>query len=147
MDILAGLTTFHSFWRYAVLIAAVIALVVSLGGWLGPLTQRLVLQPTVRRAGSLYIIVLDIQALIGIILYVGNAWWGVPLADAYTRFIRAEHPAMMLLAVIAAHAGMVIARKRLLPASAARTVAIAVIVSLVLVLIGIPGVVRGARGG
>ena len=30
MDILASLVTFHSFWRYAVLIAAVLALVVAL---------------------------------------------------------------------------------------------------------------------
>jgi hypothetical protein len=137
VDILTGLTTFHSFWRYAVLIAAVIALVVSLGGWLGPLTQRLMLQPVVRRAGSLYIIALDVQALVGIILWVGKGWYGIP------GFFRAEHPATMLLAVIAAHVAMVIARKRPLPASAARVVAIGVLVSLVLVLIGIPGIVRG----
>ena len=47
------------------------------------------------------------------------------------------------LAVIAAHAGMVLAKRSLLPVNAARAVALAVTISLVLVLVGIPGIVRG----
>lgn len=137
MDILAGLVTFHSYWRYAVLVAAVIALVVALGGWLGPLTQRLLLQPVVRRAGLLYIIALDLQVLVGVVLWLGKGWYAAP------GFFRAEHPATMLLAVIAAHVGQVLAKKARMPASAARAVAIAVAISFVLVLIGIPGIVRG----
>jgi hypothetical protein len=137
VDILVPLVTFHSFWRYAVLIAAVLALVVSLGGWLGPLTQRVLLQPVVRRAGSLYIIVLDVQVLVGIILWIGKGWYAAP------GFFRAEHPATMLLAMIAAHVGLVMAKRHRLPMGAARAVAIGVALSLVLVLVGIPGVVRG----
>ena len=134
MDILV---TFHSFWRYAVLIAAVLALVVALGGWLGPQAQRALLQPVVRRAGSMYIIVLDIQVLVGIILWIGKGWYAAP------GFFRAEHPATMLLAMIAAHVGLVMAKRQRQPMGAARAIAIGVVVSLVLVLIGIPGVVRG----
>jgi hypothetical protein len=137
VEIVAGLVTFHSFWRYAVLIAAVIALVVAFAGWIGPLSQRMHLQPVVRRAGSLYIIAIDVQALVGIIIWLGKGWYAAP------GFFRAEHPAIMLLAVIAAHAGMVLAKRSLLPMNAARAVALAVTISLVLVLIGIPGVVRG----
>jgi hypothetical protein len=137
VDILSALTSFHSFWRYAVLIAAVIALVVALGGWLGPLAQRGVLQPVVRRAGSLYVIVLDIQLLVGIVLWVGKGWYAAP------GFFRAEHPATMLLAVIAAHVGQVMAKRARLPMQAARAVGLAVAISLVLVIIGIPGIVRG----
>lgn len=137
MDILAALVTFHSYWRYAVLIAAVIALVVALGGWLGPLPQRASFQSLVRRAGSLYIIALDLQLVVGIILWVGKGWYAEP------GFFRAEHPATMLLAVIAAHAGQVLAKRARLPVHAARAVGIAVAVSLVLVLVGIPGIVRG----
>ncbi len=137
MDIVAGLVTFHSFWRYAVLIAAVIALVVAFAGWLGPVHQRMLLQPVVRRAGSLYIIALDVQALVGIIIWLGKGWYAAP------GFFRAEHPATMLLAVIAAHVGQVLAKKARLPMRAARAVALAVAVSLVLVLVGIPGIVRG----
>ena len=137
MDILSALTSFHSFWRYAVLIAAVLALVVGLGAWLGPLAQRAVLQPAVRRAMSLYTIALDIQVLVGIILWVGKGWYAAP------GFYRAEHPATMVLALVVAHVGQVMAKKARLPARAARAVGISVAVSLILVLIGIPGIVRG----
>lgn len=137
MDLLAALTSFHSFWRYAVLIAAVLAIVVSLGGWLGPVTQRVLLQPVVRRAGSLYIIALDVQVLVGIVLWLGKGLYATP------GFYRAEHPATMLLAMIAAHVGLVMAKRQRLPMGAARAVAIGVVVSFVLVLVGIPGVVRG----
>ena len=137
MDILAGLATLHSFWRYIVLITAVIALVVAFGAWLGSSSQRAMLQPVVRRTGSLYIMALDIQAVVGIILWIGKGWYAAP------GFFRAEHPATMLLAVIAAHAAMVLARRQHLPTGAARAVAIGVAVSLVLVLVGIPGIVRG----
>lgn len=138
MDVLAALVSFHSFWRYAVLIAAVLALVVSLGAWLGPTAQRTVLQPVVRRAASLYIIVLDLQVLVGIVLWIGKGWYAMP-----GTFFRAEHPATMLLAMIAAHVGLVMAKRNRLPTGAARAVAIGVVVSFVLVLVGIPGVVRG----
>lgn len=138
MDVLAALVSFHSFWRYAVLIAAVLALVVSLGAWLGPTAQRSVLQPVVRRAASLYIIVLDLQVLVGIVLWIGKGWYAMP-----GTFFRAEHPATMLLAMIAAHVGLVMAKRQRLPIGAARAVAIGVVVSFVLVLVGIPGVVRG----
>lgn len=138
MDVLAALVSFHSFWRYAVLIAAVLALIVSLGAWLGPTAQRTVLQPVVRRAASLYIIVLDLQVLVGIVLWIGKGWYAMP-----GTFFRAEHPATMLLAMIAAHVGLVMAKRQRLPIGAARAVAIGVVVSFVLVLVGIPGVVRG----
>lgn len=137
MDIVASLVTFHSFWRYAVLIAAVIALVVAFVGWLGSVPQRTLLQPVVRRAGSLYIVALDVQALVGIVIWLGKGWHAVP------GFFRAEHPATMLLAVIAAHVAMVIAKRSPLPLRAARAVALGVAISLALVLIGIPGIVRG----
>jgi hypothetical protein len=139
VDIVASLVTVHSFWRYAVLIAAVIALVVAFAGWLGPMTQRTMLQPVVRRAGALYITALDIQALIGIIIWLGKGWYGTP------GFYRAEHPATMILAVIAAHVGMVLAKRSPVPVRAARAVALGVAVSLVLVVAGlrVPGVLGG----
>jgi hypothetical protein len=49
----------------------------------------------------------------------------------------------MLLAIVAAHVGQVLAKRSRLPAGAARVMAIAITVSLVLVIVGIPGVVRG----
>ncbi len=127
------LDQFHSFWRWIVLIAAVVALVGALGGWLGSLSPA----RSARRAGTLYVVALDVQLLTGIILWVGRGWYATP---GYFRF---EHTSTMLLAIIVAHAGQVMARRARDPRAAARTVTIAIAVSLVLVIVGIPGVVRG----
>jgi hypothetical protein len=133
VDILDLLVTFHSFWRYAVVIAAVVAIVGALGAWFGSLPAR----ETARRAGLLYIIALDVQVLVGIVLWIGKGWYAVP------GYFRAEHPATMLLAMIVAHVGQVLSRRAKTPRGAAQAVAIAVAISLVLVIVGIPGVVRG----
>ncbi len=127
------LVTFHSFWRWILLIAAVVALVWAIGGWLGSFSPAL----AAKRAGMLYIIAIDVQTLVGVILWVGKGWYEIP---GYFRF---EHPTTMLLALVVAHVGQVMSRRATSPRAAARTVAIAVAVSLALVIVGIPGVVRG----
>jgi hypothetical protein len=127
------LVQFHSFWRWIVLIAAVVALVGALGGLMGSLPPRL----AARRAGTLYVVALDVQLVTGLILWIGKGWYAIP------GYFRAEHPATMILAIVVAHVGQVMARRAKTDAAAARTVAIAVAASLILVIIGIPGVVRG----
>ncbi|MBA2449039.1 MAG: hypothetical protein H0V51_13535 [Chloroflexi bacterium] len=126
------LTILHSIWRWAVLLAAVVALVGALGGWLGQLSPRL----AARRAGTFYTVALDVQVVLGLILWVGKGWYATP------GFFRFEHPTIMLLALVVAHAGQALSRRAESPRAAARTVAIATAVSLALVVVGIPGVVR-----
>jgi hypothetical protein len=126
------LATIHSFWRYGVLIAAVIGLVGSIAAWLGALPPR----QTARRAGVIYIIALDVQLLIGIVLWLGKGGMALPPP------FRLEHPLTMILAAVAAHVGQVFARRAKTPQAAARTVAIGIAVSLLLVIVGIPGLVR-----
>lgn len=126
------LTILHSLWRWAVLLAAVVALVGALGGWLGQLPPRL----AARRAGTFYTVALDIQVVLGLILWAGKGWYATP---GYFRF---EHPTIMLLALVVAHAGQGLSRRAESPTAAARTVALATAVSLALVVVGIPGVVR-----
>ena len=128
-----GLSHFHNFWRYAVLIAAVVAIVGAIGGWLGSLPPR----KTARRAGLLYVIALDLQATVGIIL------WILKGALDQGRPYRLEHPLIMLLAVVAIHVGQVMAKRSASEKGAARIVTIAVAISLVLVLVGIPGLLPG----
>jgi hypothetical protein len=127
------LLSLHRFWQYIVLIAAIVALVGAVAGWLGALPPSL----SARRAGLLYIIALDIQLVIGAILWLGLGPGNLPTVYRY------EHPTTMLLAIIVAHAGQVLARRAADPRAAARTVAIAVAVSLIVVLVGLPGVLRG----
>jgi hypothetical protein len=128
------LVSLHSFWRWAVLLAGVVALVGAVGGLLGALPPQL----AARRAATFYTISLDIQLLTGLILWVGRGWYAAP-----GGYFRLEHPLTMLLAIVVAHAGQVMARRASAPAGAARVAVVATLVSLVLVILGIPGVVRG----
>jgi hypothetical protein len=126
------LSTLHSFWRYGVLIAGVIGLVGSIAAWMGSLPPR----ETARRAGLIYVIALDAQVLIGIVLWLGKGGMALPPP------FRLEHPLTMILAAVVAHVGQVMSRRSKAPKGAARAVAIAIVVSFVLVLLGIPGFIR-----
>jgi heme A synthase len=127
------LSTVHSFWRYGVLVAAVVGVVGALAGWLGALPAA----QAARRSGLVYIIALDVQVLLGIVLWLGKG--GLGLQPPF----RLEHPLTMILAAVVAHVGQVMARRAKTPKAAARAVTIAVAVSLVLVVLGIPGLIRG----
>ena len=129
------LVSLHSIWRWAVLVAGCVALVGAAAGWLGVLPPRL----AARRAGTLYAIALTVQFLLGAILWVGRGWYATP---GYFRF---EHPTIMLLALVVAHGGLAMARRVGESASTApaRVVAVATAISLILVIVGIPGIVRG----
>jgi len=128
-----GLSHFHSYWRYAVLLAGVIAFVGALAGWLGKMPAR----KTARQAGLLYIIAIDLQAALGVVLWLLRGGFDQP------RPFRLEHPLIMILALVAVHVGAVLAKRATSDAGSARIMAIAVAVSFILVLFGIPGLLPG----
>ncbi|MCC6175051.1 MAG: hypothetical protein IT305_07085 [Chloroflexi bacterium] len=128
-----ALDILHGIWRWVVLIAAVVSLIGAFATWFGALPLTM----SVRRIGLPYIIALDIQVVIGIILWVGESWY------SRSGFFAIEHPATMILALIVAHAGQGLIRRSKSVTGQARTLAIAYLISLLLVIIGIPGVVRG----
>jgi hypothetical protein len=128
----ATLASVHKFWAYVVLIAAVVGLVGSAGAWLGMVK----LKP--RLAGTIYIIPLDIQLVLGIIIILGGR--GVALAGPKLF----EHPTTMVLAAVVAHVGQVMARRAPDEKRAAKTTAIAIAVSLILVIVGVVRVVQGS---
>ena len=134
MDTLViGLSHFHSYWRYAVLLAGVIAFVGALAGWLGKMPAR----KTARQAGLLYIIAIDLQAALGVVLWLLRGGFDQP------RPFRLEHPLIMILALVAVHVGAVLAKRATSDAGSARIMAIAVAISFILVLFGIPGLLPG----
>jgi hypothetical protein len=126
MDMLVSI---HSLLRWIVLIAGVVALVVGLIGWFGGGTSERV----GRQSMMAYAVSLDIQALLGIIIWVAEQRWA-----GGGRQFQFEHPIMMLLALAIAHIAAGRARSAPGPLAAARTRTIGAALSLLLILIGIP---------
>jgi hypothetical protein len=93
----------HSGWRYLVILVAILAFaklligLVSRGRWSG-------LDQGLARALP---IVLDIQVLLGLVLWIARRQWSIPLASRTW-----EHPVTMLIAVAIAHATWSQIRKR-----------------------------------
>ena len=81
---------------------------------------------------SITVMIVDIQVTLGIVLYLFNQGWDQGF------FIAVLHPLFMLAALAVAHIGMSRARSAEAPAAAYRTVSVALLVSLVLVVLGIP---------
>lgn len=140
MSFLIGL---HNLTRWIVVILAVFALYRAYSGWLGKKEWT----ETDRKAGVFFGIGMDIQLLLGGILYfIGN--WGVKafaLAEAVpaaqrmsTLFFAIEHSTIMLLAVILTHVGSVMTRKAPDAASKHKRAAIWFTVAVLLVIVAIP---------
>ena len=88
----------HSGWQYLASLALIVAVAVYLVNWLrGQMWSRLV-----QRIGLYTIIVVDIQLLLGLILWGVAANMGIVGANA-ARTI--EHPSTMLIAIALLHVG------------------------------------------
>lgn len=109
-----GLLHLHNLTRWLVLIAAVFAIVIALRGLLGSRPwDRLA-----RVSSQAYVGILDLQMVIGLVLYivspivrVGWSDLGATMGDQVLRFITVEHALLMIVAVALAHVGSVLARK------------------------------------
>jgi len=120
------LLSFHGLFRWVVLVMAVAAIVVALTGWSGTKPPN----PNLRRFGLLFVIAMDIELLAGLLLYFG--------ASPSLRSAFAAHTALMLVAVVCAHVGGACSRKARTDAAKYRGAAIAWMISLLLMLAGIP---------
>lgn len=118
------LVTIHSWVRWLVLLA----LVASVGLGISRHLKSAAWEPGVYSAA---VITLDVQVLIGFIVFFGNSGW-----DQGT-FIGMIHPLFMLLALAVAHVGLRYARSHE-EASPDRTVAFSSFVALVLVVAAVP---------
>lgn len=98
----------HNIARWGVVILGVIALIRAFSGWFG----NKAFTAADHKAGALYTRALDIQVLLGVILFLTKGWLGVLTADfgaamstGATRYFTLEHPLMMFLAIVFAHVG------------------------------------------
>jgi hypothetical protein len=125
-----------------VLIFGILAIVRTVSGWLRKKTW------TARdaRAGAVFTGLLDLQVLLGIILYIypgtytrmAFAGFGAAMANPTVRFFSVEHIAVMLIAAIVAHVGWALAKNAPAEIARFRRAAIGFAVSIVLILAAIP---------
>lgn len=125
----------HSGWRYIVFLALVVVIVRMLIGWLakgkwGMWDQRLTLLTTIS---------LDIQLLLGILLWIGEARWAGDNVLASW-----EHPVTMFLAVAAAHITSTQIKKRDVDIDKFRTGAIGFLIAALIVALGVARIMRAA---
>ncbi|MGI8890306.1 MAG: hypothetical protein ACR2G0_05920 [Chthoniobacterales bacterium] len=136
------LLTIHSWLRWIVLLAAVVAILVAFSGWSGNRPAS----ATLRRWGGIFVGFMDLQLILGLLLYFGASPvtraalenFGAAMKVKESRFFAVEHPTFMILALVAAHIGSVMARKGSTNAKQNRGPAIAYTISLLLVLGGMP---------
>ena len=109
------LVLLHSWLRWVVLVAAVVAIVRAVAGRGASAHWR----PADDAAGKWFVMALDVQVLIGLVLYfflspyTMSAWGNMAAAmrDSLTRFLAVEHFVGMIGAAALAHVGRVRIRK------------------------------------
>jgi len=108
----------HNLLRWVVLILALLTIIKSLSGMSGkrPFT------PGDRKVTLFFMIFMDIQLLIGLILYFTGTWgikniqnqgMGNVMKDSVSRFFAIEHLTGMLIAIIFAHVAYAFAKKNM----------------------------------
>ena len=113
MDMLhALLVDLHSVNRWIFLLLGFYALVVAFRCWQGQSGWH----EEVAKAGRYALIALDVQLLLGLVLYgmfVGRqGGFAYVFGNAASRFFIMEHSVMMVVAIVVAHVGYALAKKR-----------------------------------
>ncbi|XSG73157.1 hypothetical protein ACP8Y2_13275 [Herpetosiphon llansteffanensis] len=119
----------HSGWRWIVMLAIVVAVGYGLWGWLTKQSWN----DTARKIMLFTTIAIDIQLLLGLVLYVVRQSWD-KLNPATVRF---EHPTVMVLALALAHVVNAKVKRGEIPAARYRLMALGTIAVLVLIVVGI----------
>jgi hypothetical protein len=136
------LLTLHNITRWLVVVFAVLALVRAYSGWFGKKDYI----KADRMAGMLFGSFMDLQLLLGLILYIflspttTNAFknFGGAMADGYIRFYAVEHIAIMLIAIVLVHVGSAMVKKAEETVKKHRRAALWYSASILLVLAAIP---------
>lgn len=137
-----GLLHTHNMFRWLVLLTLVVVVLLAFTGWFGKKEWT----KKDRLSGLLVTIFMDIQFLVGIILYAfvspvtkaAFADFGAAMKNSDLRFYTVEHILMMVIALVLVHMGKVKSKKTDIPWKKHRTAAIFYGVALLLILAGIP---------
>jgi len=135
------LITLHNISRWLVLIFGILAVVRAFSGWLGK--KEWVKADD--RAGMLFTSMLDLQLLLGLLLYFTSPFmqpilknFGAAMGNSGLRFFAVEHTLLMIIAVVVAHIGRARAKKAATDAGKFKQTAIFFGIALVLVFLAIP---------
>jgi len=137
-----GLLHTHNMFRWLVLLTLVLAVLFALIGWL----KKLDWNKKDNVTGLLLTIFMDIQFLIGIVLYafvspITKAAFndfGAAMKNADLRFYAVEHILMMVIALVLVHIGRSKTKKAVAPWKKHRAAAIFYGIALILILAAIP---------
>ena len=128
----------HSYLRWVVLILALITVIKYLSGWL----QKKPFTSSENKISLFYSIAMDIQLIVGLVLYlflspITNSFH-IDMKDTFSRFWGMEHITMMIISVALVHIGRVMVKKAKTDASRFSKGAIYFLLSLLVILAGIP---------
>lgn len=132
----------HNIVRWTVVVAAVLALVRAYRGWL----MKGDWDSADRRAGLFFTAAMDVQLLLGLLLYVffspitrtALSDLGAAMSDPGARFFVIEHLFYMVLAVVFAHLGNTFSKKAAQPADKHRRAAIWYTLAVLAIILGMP---------
>ena len=137
-----GLLHTHNMFRWLVLLTLVLAVVFAFSGWL----KKQDWNKKDNLTGLLLTIFIDIQFLVGIILYAFLSPltkaafndFGAAMKNADLRFYAVEHISLMIIALILVHVGRTKSKNATAPWKKHRAAAIYYGISLMLILAAMP---------
>lgn len=153
---LNGMLHLHNFLRWVVIILAVWAIIRLITGKnrskVADLNNQVFTKKD-RTPNLIYMIVLDIQLLIGFYLYfvggaglksIQNLGMGEVMKNSVLRFFAIEHTIGMLIAIILAHVANGISKKNMAPVDKYSKMLYLTLGSIILILLSIPWPFREA---
>ncbi len=132
----------HSWLRWAVLLLGLFAIVLAVSG---AITRR-PWRSLDDRAGALFTTALDIQMLVGLVLYfllspitrAALSDFGAAMGSSGPRFFAVEHVFGMVVGIVLAHRGRSRVRKITDPVSRHRVAAVFLVLAMIAILASIP---------
>lgn len=132
----------HSGWRYIVLILLVIAVINAVSGWLGKKTYT----EGNRKLNVFTLISAHIQLLIGLVLYFFSPFTKLPMSDAIGRYFKAEHTALMIIAIILITVGNAKSKRAADAVAKHKTIAIFFGLALIIIIVAILMMAKSVPG-
>ncbi|MFN2150419.1 MAG: hypothetical protein ACK2T5_02400 [Anaerolineales bacterium] len=134
----------HNVVRWIVVILGLVAVIRSFWGWLGKKEWN----TTDRKIGVFFTSAMDVQLLLGVILYFVFSNWGLKailekgmsfvMGESQYRFFGIEHAFYMILAVVFAHLGSMLPKKVEASPAKFKRAALWFFLSFLIILIAIP---------